>query len=144
MDERHDSLSLSRWMAARRLTLGVILLAGSMATSAAAVQQIAQKEARARSCVTNIEVYSGIGVHIVSRGERVEVVDLVPGGPSVGQLRPGAILVAADGAHPEDVLGWKHALTGEPGTKVTVEVAYPGLGHETVTIERAVIRTRAR
>lgn len=144
MDHSHDSLSLSRWMAARRLTLGAILLAGSMATSAAAVQQIAEKEALARRSATSIEVYSGIGVHIVQRGDRVIVADVIAGGPAQGVIRAGAVLISADGERPCDVLGWKHALTGKAGTKVLVEVAYPGHGHEVVTLERAVVRARTR
>lgn len=142
MDQAHDSRSLNRWKAARRLTLGAILLAGSMATSAAAVQQLSIKEAKARQARCSVEVYSGIGVTIVSRGGSVYVAEVNAEGPAKGILSPGAILVRADGERPTNVRGWKEALTGAPGTVVEVEVAYPESGHETVTIERAVVRAR--
>lgn len=142
MDHAHDSRQLNRWKAARRLTLGTILLAGSMAISAAAVQQLAVNEAQTQRRACTLEVYSGIGVTIVSRAGQVYIAEVNPSGPAHGKLSAGAVLVSADAHRPQDLAGWKGALTGQPGTVVLVEVAYPESGHQTVAIERAVIRAR--
>ena len=142
MDQANDSRQLKRWKAARRLTLGSILLCGSMAISASMVQQMAMSSARAQRGACSLEVYSGIGVTIVSRGQSVYIAEVNPTGPAHGQLAPGAVLVSADGNRPADIASWKSALTGEPGTTVVVEVAYPESGHQTVSLERAVVRAR--
>ena len=142
MDHAHDSRQLNRWRAARRLTLGSILLAGSMAISAAAVQRLAANEAHAQRRACTLEVYSGIGVTIVSHAGQVYIDDVNPSGPAHGKLSPGAVLISADAYRPRDLAGWKGALTGQPGTVVLVEVAHHEFGHQTVAIERAVIRAR--
>jgi hypothetical protein len=113
-----------------------------MAISATAVQRLAAKQARTHKRACSLEVYSGIGVTIVSRAGSVYVAEVNPTGPAHGHLAPGAVLVSADGERPTDIAGWKRSLTGEPGTHVVVEVAYPESGHETVTIERAIVRAR--
>ena len=141
-DTAQDSRSLNRWKAARRLTLGAILLAGSMAASASAVQQIAQKEAQQPRSACATTVYSGIGVTIGSRGGSTYITQVNPQGPAQGVLRPGAVLIRADESRPATLVEWKGALTGQPGTSVEIEVAYPDRGHEIVTIERAVVRAR--
>ncbi|MCB9567385.1 MAG: hypothetical protein H6710_09295 [Myxococcales bacterium] len=134
--------SINRWRTARSVILGSIILAGSMATSAALMFRLTNTSCAERHEIERGYTYSGIGAVIQQRGDHVVVRQVIDGGPADGLLRPGAFLVAVDGEDPGNVEGWANALRGVAGTTVAVEVAYPCGGHETVIIERQMIRVR--
>lgn len=137
-----DSLSLTRWKTARRIVLGTIIFAGSMATTAAAVQRMGARDTRVHTVNLSQEVYSGIGVTITARHGQVYVTEVNPDGPSLDVIYPGARLVSVDGERPASILEWKSNLRGEPGTPVELEVSYRCGGHQTVVLERDVIHVR--
>lgn len=139
MHRTHDSVSLHRWKTARRVVLGAILLAGSMATTAAAVQRMAMRQAATQRVVLTEEVYSGIGVTITARHGQVYVTDVNAQGPAMDRIYPGARLISVDGESPRSILEWKARLRGEAGTSVQVEVAYRCGGEQTIDIERELI-----
>ncbi len=141
-NESSIATSISRWRTARSVVLGSIILAGTMATSAAMLYRFAGTNCSQRHEVERGYTYSGIGAVIQQRGEHVVVRQVIAGGPSQGMIREGAVLVAVDGETPRSVEGWADALRGPAGTLVHVEVAYPCGGHETVALERQVIRVR--
>ncbi|MBK8262352.1 MAG: hypothetical protein IPK80_13580 [Nannocystis sp.] len=141
-NESKIASSLSRWRTARSVVLGSIVLAGTMATSAALLYRVAGSRCGQEQAVEHSYTYSGIGAVIQQRGEHVIVRQLIPGGPAHGLIREGAVLIAVDGAAPITVEGWADALRGPAGTQVDVEVAYPCGGHETVVLERQMIRVR--
>jgi len=142
MHRNSDSLSLNRWKSARRIVLGTIIFAGSMATTAAAVQRMGACDARAHTVSLSQEVYSGIGVTITARHGQVYVSEVNPEGPSLDLLYPGARLVSVDGERPSSILEWGATLRGEPGSQVELEVAYRCGGHQTVTLQRDIIHVR--
>lgn len=137
--------SISRWRTARKIILGSIILAGSMATSAALLQRYAGTNCKAQRAVSVAErgyTYSGIGAVIQQRGEFVVVRDVLPGAPADGVLREGMHLVSVDGMYPVSVEDWAAALRGPSGTSVTIEVATRCSGHKFVTLERQLIRVQ--
>ncbi len=139
--ESPTATSLSRWRTARSVILGSIILAGSMATSAALMYRLAGPTcSQQQREIEQSYSYSGIGAVIQQHGEHVMVRQVINGGPAVGLLRNGAILVAVDGVDPQSVEGFANALRGPAGTTVAVEVRYGCGAHETVIIERSMIR----
>ncbi|MCA9659553.1 MAG: hypothetical protein KC486_14495 [Myxococcales bacterium] len=138
--ESPTATSISRWRTARSVVLGSIILAGSMATSAALMYRMAGPTCTQQRELERGYTYSGIGAVIQQRGEHVVVRQVIAEGPAEGLLREGAVLVAVDGENPRSVEGFANALRGPAGTTVAVEIAYPCGGHETVIIERSVIR----
>ncbi len=144
----HDSQtanSISRWRTARSVVLGSIILAGSMATSAALMYRMAGPTCSQQQQQREIErgyTYSGIGAVIQQHGDRVMVRQVITDGPADGLLREGAFLVAVDGEDPQSVEGFANALRGPAGSTVAVEVRYGCNSHETVIIERSMIRVQ--
>ncbi|WAS93308.1 PDZ domain-containing protein [Nannocystis punicea] len=137
------STSISRWRTARKIILGSIILAGSMATSAALLQRYAGTNCKAQRTVAERGyTYSGIGAVIQQRGEFVVVRDVLPGAPADGVLREGMHLVSVDGMYPVSVEDWAAALRGPAGTSVTIEVATRCSGHKFVTLDRQLIRVQ--
>ncbi|HEY8379109.1 MAG TPA: PDZ domain-containing protein [Nannocystis sp.] len=137
--------SISRWRTARKVILGSIILAGTMATSAALLQRYAGPNCKAQTQQRVAErgyTYSGIGAVIQQRGEHVVVRDVLPGAPADGVLREGMYLISVDGTHPVSVEDWAAALRGPAGTSVTIEVATRCGGHKYVTLERQLIRVQ--
>lgn len=134
--------SISRWRTARKIILGSIILAGSMATSAALLQRYAGTNCKAAQRVVAERgyTYSGIGAVIQQRGEFVVVRDVIPGAPADGVLKEGMHLISVDGMYPVSVEDWASALRGPSGTSVTIEVASRCGGHKYVTLERQLIR----
>jgi C-terminal processing protease CtpA/Prc len=136
-----SAASISRWRTARSVVLGSIILAGSMATSAALMYRLAGPTCdQQRQEVERGYTYSGIGAVIQQHGGQVVVRQVIDNGPAEGLLRAGAVLESVDGETPKNVEEWANALRGPAGTQVRVEVAYPCGGHETVDIERRMIR----
>lgn len=138
--ESPTATSISRWRTARSVVLGSIILAGSMATSAALMYRMAGPTCTQQREIERGYTYSGIGAVIQQRGDHVVVRQVIAEGPAEGLLREGAFLVAVDGENPRTVEGFANALRGPAGTTVAVEIAYCDGGHETVIIERSVIR----
>lgn len=136
--------SISRWRTARKIILGSIILAGSMATSAALLQRYAGTNCKAQQqrVAERGYTYSGIGAVIQQRGEFIVVRDVLPGAPADGVLREGMHLVSVDGMYPVSVEDWAAALRGPAGTSVTIEVATRCSGHKFVTLERQMIRVQ--
>lgn len=135
--------SISRWRTARKIILGSIILAGSMATSAALLQRYAGSNCKAQRVVAERGyTYSGIGAVIQQRGEFVVVRDVLPGAPADGVLKEGMHLISVDGMYPVSVEDWASALRGPSGTSVTIEVATRCGGHKYVTLERELIRVQ--
>lgn len=132
--------SLTRWRTARRVVLGAIVLAGSVATSAAVMYRMASHDCSSYRQVERAYTYSGIGVVIEREQGQVVVRRVLPDAPAEDKLFPGARLVAVDGESPATLEGWAEAIRGAPGTAVEIEVAYPCGGHKTVTVGRDVIR----
>ncbi|MEZ4450097.1 MAG: PDZ domain-containing protein [Nannocystaceae bacterium] len=139
-NESTTAASISRWRTARSVVLGSIILAGSMATSAALMYRLAGPTCAQRQEVERGYTYSGIGTVIQQHGGEVVVRQVMAGGPADGLLRPGAVLEAVDGETPRNLEAWANALRGPAGTVVSVEVSYPYGGHETLQLERQVIR----
>ncbi len=142
MHRSSDSVSLNRWKTARRVVLGAILLAGSMATTAAAVQRMAVRSQVVQTVSMTEEVYSGIGVSIVERRGQVYVSQVSPHGPAMDQIYPGARLVSVDGEQPTNIIAWRDMLRGEVGTSLELQVAYRCGGTQTLTLERELIVVR--
>lgn len=137
-----DSSVLHRWRIARRVTLGAIVIAGTMATAAAVVQRMAMVD---HGCSRGQHgqgsyTYSGIGVELEQQGDEYVVRRVFPGSPADGKLFPGAALISVDGETPQHVRQWTNAIRGERGTSVELEVEYPCSGRETVTLERDIVR----
>jgi C-terminal processing protease CtpA/Prc len=133
-------LSLTRWRTARRVVLGAIVLAGSVATSAAVMYRMASHDCGTHRAVDRAYTYSGIGVVIEREQGQVVVRRILAGAPAEDKLFPGARLVSVDGQAPASLEAWAEAIRGAPGTTVQLEVAYPCGGHKNVAIGRDVIR----
>jgi len=133
--------SISRWRTARKVILGSIILAGTMATSAALLSRYGGVDCKAQQhrIAERGYTYSGIGAVIQQRGDAVVVRSVLPGAPADGVLREGMRLISVDGAYPVSVEDWAATLRGPAGTSVTIEVATCG-GHKFVTLERQLIR----
>jgi len=142
-----DTTALHRWRIARRITLGAIVIAGTMATAAAVTQRVAEHPCGGHARV-NTYSYSGIGVELHQEGDQFVVSRVFPNTPAHGKLKRGAILLSVDGEQPEDMAGWTELIRGEQGSSVEIEVAYPctgeGAGHHTVTLERELIELDQR
>jgi len=134
---------LTRWRAARHVVLGTIVLAGSLATSAAVMHRLGTAKCGTYQEIESAETFSGIGVVIEAPHEaegRVVVTRVLPGAPAEGKLFAGAHLISVDGEVPSTLADWAARIKGEPGTSVELEVAYPCGGHRSVTITRDVLR----
>jgi C-terminal processing protease CtpA/Prc len=138
--------SLARWRTARGIVLGAIVLAGSMATSAAVMYRLAGTDCAAVHQARHVErgyTYSGIGAVIQQQADDTIIVrHVLPNGPAHKVLRDGAVLISVDGVKPGSLEGWAMALRGPASTEVEIEVAYPRSGHETVLLTRKLIRIR--
>ena len=141
-DPKLDTTALNRWRVARRVTLGAIVLAGTMATAATLITRMVDSPSchRAEEVVTNYYTYPGIGVELAREGDNFVVHQVFDGTPAAGKLFPGATLVSVDGETPDSMQGWTSRIRGPEGTSVTLEVAYACSGHDTVTLERDLIR----
>lgn len=142
MTKADPRTKLSRWRIARRVVLGSIVLAGSVATSAAVMYRMAAHDCSAYHHVDRAYTYSGIGVVIERERGQVVVRRVLPGAPAEDKLFPGARLVSVDGDAPASLESWAESIRGTPGSSVELEVAYPCGGHKTVAIERDVIRVQ--
>ena len=141
-----DSSVLVRWRTARRISLGAIVIAGTMSTAAAVAHRVAEHpchEGRAFAHGVHEDgtyTYSGIGVELTRDGDSYVVSRVFPGTPAFDKLHPGATLLSVDGERPDDMREWTRAIRGEQGTEVELEVAYPCSGTDTVVLERDVIK----
>lgn len=136
--------SISRWRTARKVILGSIVLAGTMATSAALLSRYGGMDCKSQQprVAERGYTYSGIGAVIQQRGDTVVVRNVLPGAPADGVLREGMNLISVDGVFPVSVEDWAAALRGPAGTSVTIEVATRCGGHKFVTIERKLIHVQ--
>ena len=132
--------SLDRWRTARRVVLGSIVLAGSVATSATVLVRMAAHDCAAYQQADRSFTYSGIGVVIEREDRQVVVRRVLPGTPAENQLYRGARLLSVNGYTPPTVEGWAKAIRGAPGSEVELEIDYPCGGKKTVHITRDVIR----
>ncbi|PRP94755.1 PDZ domain-containing protein [Enhygromyxa salina] len=139
-----DSSALARWRLARRISLGAIVVAGTMTTAAAVAQRIAAHPCSMsqRANVQSYYSYSGIGVELTQDGSDFVVARVFAGSPADGKLFPGAVLLSVDGESPKHMQQWTNMIRGEQGTPVELEVVYPCSGHDTVVLERDVVRLR--
>ncbi len=133
-----ETTALHRWRIARRITLGAIVVAGTMATATAVTSRVAGHPCHARAHLDEYS-YSGIGVELTQDGDDFVVARVFPGTPADGQLQPGAILLSVDGERPAHMQGWTRLIRGEKGTDVELEVIYPCSGHDTVVLERDLV-----
>ena len=140
-----DSTALYRWRTARRITLGAIVVAGTMATAAAVANRVADHPCSSgHHYYAGTYSYSGIGVELTQNGDEFVVVRVFPNTPAAGKLLAGAVLLSVDGERPADMQQWTARIRGKQGTKVELEVAYPCSGHETVVLERGIVRLDSR
>lgn len=140
-----DSTVLARWRTARRITLGAVVVAGTMSTAAAVAHRMAEhpcQRAEIEERVFNEYTYTGIGVELTQEGKDYVVRRVFEGAPADGKLYPGAVLVSVDGESPSNMDAWTRAIRGEAGTPVELEVAYPCTGHETVSLNRDIVSIR--
>ena len=147
MEKSTDTNSVARWRLARKLTLGAIVVAGSLATAVAVSNRLADSPCRHfhqnhQSEVTHYYTYSGIGVEMTREGESFVVRRVFADSPAEGKIFPGAKLLAVDGVQPLDMHGWSQQIRGIAGSSVTLDVGYPCSGPESVVIEREMIRLR--
>ena len=133
---------LAAWIAARRLVLSSIVLAGCLATMSSLT---ARSHAPAPVPVQlgqvdhQVITYSGIGVELSRVGCHYVVEQVFPGSPADGLIYPGAILVSVDGVQPRNMREWASRIQGAPGTALELELAYHGRGHQRVNLRRALI-----
>lgn len=142
MSSRETRTSIARWRIARRVVLGSIILAGSVATSAAVMYRMAATQCGAQQQVRQAYTYSGVGVVIERERGHVVVKRIIPGSPADGKLLPGARLLRVEGERPRGIEGWASAIRGEPGTSFEMEIAYPCGGKKRVHLTRDVVRVR--
>jgi C-terminal processing protease CtpA/Prc len=147
MSKTLDDSTMARWRLARRLTLGGIVVAGSLATALAVTHRLSDAPCRhfhsqAQTEVDNYYTYSGIGVEMARDGEDFVIRRVFPGSPADGRLFPGAKLIAVDGVEPAHMNQWSNQIRGEAGTEVQLTVEYPCAGVETLVLQREVIRLR--
>jgi C-terminal processing protease CtpA/Prc len=135
-----DSSVIHRWRIARRVTLGAIVIAGTMATASVVVQRMAMVDHGCRGAQDSSYTYSGIGVELEKKGDEFVVRRVFEGSPADGKLFPGASLISVDGETPRHIRQWTNSIRGERGTSVELEVEYPCSGRETVTLERDIVR----
>jgi predicted metalloprotease with PDZ domain len=138
-----DSSVLHRWRIARRVTLGAIVIAGTMATASVVVQRMAgDHRCGGDRYGQGSYTYSGIGVELEQQGDEFVVRRVFPGSPADGKLYPGGQLISVNGETPSHMRHWTNEIRGEQGTSVELEVEYPCSGRETVTLERDIVRVR--
>lgn len=142
--------AIARWRAARYITLGAIVVAGTMSTAAAVTQMLVCDQMHQGPPVRSYSKYEGIGVELDREGDTFVVDHVFPGTPAQGKLHAGAVLLSVDGESPEHMQGWSKRIRGEAGTTVELEVMYPDAPYpsksrpHTVVIERSVIRLGTR
>lgn len=137
-----DSSAIARWRTARRITLGAIVIAGTMSTAAAVTQRMAHHPCSQARVHHQEYSYSGIGVELTQDGRDFVVARVFPGSPSDGVLYPGAVLLSVDGEKPHSMQQWTRRIRGEQGSTVELEVMYPCSGKQTIEIERDIVRVR--
>ena len=147
MSSTQDAPTIARWRLARRLTLGAIVVAGSLATALAVSHRLSDSPCRhfhdqSHTEVSSYYTYSGIGVEMGHDGEDFIVRRVFPGSPADGQVFPGAKLISVDGVQPQHMSAWSTQIRGEAGSEVKLEVEYPCSGIDAVTLQREVIRLR--
>ena len=133
-----ENPALHNWRIARRISLGAIVIAGTMATAAAVANRVADHPCHARAHHDEYS-YSGIGVELTQDGTDFVVARVFPGTPADGKLQVGAILLSANGEQPANMQDWTRMIRGAKGTEVELEVVYPCASHETVVIERDLV-----
>lgn len=131
---------IAGWQLARHLTLGTIVLAGSLVLGLQSVRELAQQDTQQRRHHNaRVHTYSGIGVEL----ERIDGQEFVrrvfPNSPAQGKIFPGARLESVNGVRPGCSRGWAAMIRGPVGSKVELAVSYDGRRHE-VDIERDLIR----
>jgi C-terminal processing protease CtpA/Prc len=137
-----DASVVHRWRIARRITLGAIVIAGTMATASVVVQRMAMDYPCHAGHSQGSYTYSGIGVELQQDGDDFVVRRVFEDSPADGKLYPGAKLVSVDGETPRHMRHWTNEIRGEQGTSVELEVEYPCSGRETVKLERDIVRVR--
>ncbi len=142
MSSRETRNSINRWRFARRVVLGSIVLAGSVATSAAVMYRMAATQCGAQHQVSRAYTYSGVGVVIERERGHVIVTRVIKGSPADGKIVPGARLLRIEGDRPHTIEDWASAIRGEPGSSFEMEVAYPCGGKKRVHLTRDVVRVR--
>jgi C-terminal processing protease CtpA/Prc len=140
-----DSTALHHWRTARRITLGAIVIAGTMATAAAVANRVADHPCSSgHHSYPGTYSYSGIGVELTQDGEDFVVARVFPNTPADGKLHAGAVLLSVDGERPDTMQAWTTMIRGEQGTTIEIEVAYPCSGHDIVVLERDIVRLSER
>lgn len=147
MCNKLDDSTLARWRLARRLTLGAIVVAGSLATAMAITHRLAGTPCGHGDSARELEFqsyysYSGIGVEMAVDGEDFVVRSVFAGAPAEGRLVPGTVLTSVDGVRPDHMQAWSTLIRGEAGTEVVLEVVQPDATAETIVLQRDVIRVR--
>ena len=134
-------ISLSRWRALRRDTLGGLLIAGMVVSSLPILYHASISHVNTTRAASNTRSYDGVGLYIKAdpRHGGTYVQSVVPGGPADGLIEPGAYLITANGSFHDHPRAWAGALRGNAGTEVVVQVAYPDRGHECVRLVRDTI-----
>ncbi|MEE9385822.1 MAG: PDZ domain-containing protein [Nannocystaceae bacterium] len=141
--------SIQRWKLARQCTLWGVTLAALVSVAAVSSYQAAAVPDDSTSIsvhrVSRMHTYSGIGIRLAQTDRGAVIKQVFPGSAADGTLFPGAVLVSVDGERPHSVRDWGRLIRGKVGTNVELEVAYAEgdcsrpAGHQTVTLERAVI-----
>ncbi len=142
MSSRETRSSLQRWRLGRRVVLGSILLAGTVATSGAVMYRMAATQCGMQHQVNRAYTYSGIGVVIEREQGHVVVSRVIKGSPADGKILPGARLLRIEGERLRSVEQWASAIRGEPGTSFEMELAYPCGGKKRVFVTRDIVRVR--
>lgn len=142
MSSRETRNSIQRWRLARRVVLGSLLLAGTVATSANVMYIMASRQCGLQHQVNRAYTYSGIGVVIEREQGHVVVSRVIKGSPADGKIVPGARLLEVEGERLHSVEQWAAAIRGEPGSSFELTVAYPCGGKKRVHLTRDVVRVR--
>lgn len=136
---------IAGWQLARHLTLGTIVLAGSLVLGLdtaerwnqhQAAQQVVAKEARHSKA--RVHTYAGIGVELERVGRHQYIRRVFADSPAQGKIFPGARLESVDGIRPGCARGWAAMIRGPIGSEVNLELSYDGRRHE-VSLERDLI-----
>lgn len=142
MSSRETRNSIQRWRLARRVVLGSLLLAGTVATSANVMYRMAARQCGMQHQVNRAYTYSGIGVVIERERGHVVVSRVIKGSPADGKIVAGARLLEVEGERLHSVEQWAAAIRGEPGSSFELTVAYPCGGKKRVSLTRDVVRVR--
>lgn len=133
---------IAGWQLARHLTLGTIVLAGSLVLGLQSVSELTRQEtvaAQIRSQNARVHTYAGIGVELERIGNQEFVRRVFPNSPAQGKIFPGARLESVNGVRPGCSRGWAAMIRGPVGSQVELEVSYDGRRHQ-VEIERDLVR----